>query len=50
MKKKISIIAFLLICGLIIGSAIYAGDKHHHNCPECKMGLVINYHENANTD
>ena len=44
MKKKISVVCFLLVCTAIIGAAIYAGEKHHGNCRECK--LAIGKHDN----
>lgn len=39
MKKTFSIAAYLLICGLVIATAIYAGQKRHDNCRECKLAL-----------
>jgi hypothetical protein len=39
MKKKIGIIFYLLICSTIVGAAIYAGEKYHSNCCECKLAI-----------
>ena len=36
MKKKIEIAAFLLICAVVIGFAIKAG-QHHERCRECNL-------------
>jgi hypothetical protein len=37
MKSKLSIVAFLLVCAVIITGSIYAGGKQHENCRECKL-------------
>lgn len=39
MKNKIGVVVFLLLCGLIIGGAIYAGGKQHNDCRECKLAV-----------
>lgn len=44
MKKKIGIIIYLFVCPVIIATAIYAGEKYHNNCRECK--LAIGKHDN----
>jgi hypothetical protein len=39
MKKKIGVVVFLLLCGLIISAAIYAGEKQHSDCRECRLAI-----------
>lgn len=41
MKNKLSLLAYLLICSLVIGGAIYAGQKNHDHCRECKLAIGI---------
>ena len=48
MKNKFSAVVYLVICGLIISGAIYAGGKHHENCRECKLALGKSEFESGN--
>lgn len=45
MKKKIGIIAFLIVCAAVIGAAINAGENHPDNCRECKWAVGKYYNE-----